>query len=442
MSPLPQFEASQAFALQLDQQDPLASFPQQFYNPLDLHGNPALYLCGNSLGPQPRTTQRYVLQVMDQWRSLGVRGHFNGEQPWTTYVHQLIPLIAPLLGAQEAEVVPMGTLTENIHLLLAAFYRPRGQRNKILALGGGFPSDRYALESMLAVKGFAPQEHILYAAPEPGEFLYPPELFSNLLQSYGQQVALVFLPAVHFATGQVFNLEQITQAAHTQGCLVGFDLAHAAGNIPLQLRDWGVDFAAWCGYKYLCSGPGNGGGIYVHARHSQQPDLLHLAGWWGNSLNTRFEMRTNFEPVLTAERFQVSNPALLPLAGLLAALELYHAAGMERIWEKSRKLTAYLEYLLGTNAGADQPGNAQQYFRILTPAHPDQRGNQISIQVKGDVLKIAAALLEAGVVIDERPPNIIRVAPMPIFNRYLEVWQFARIFKRVLLDINERPIGN
>lgn len=414
----------ESYAIFLDEQDPLSNFRDRFFIPLDPHGRPSIYLCGNSLGPQSHQAAEEINQVVDQWRRLAVRGHFTGKHPWTSYINDIIPLMAVVLGALPAEVVPMGSLTENIHLLLAAFFQPDGERNKILAIGGGFPSDRYAINSMLKLRGMDPDTHVISVSPTQDEYLIPPETFEKVIQQHGSEIALVFLPAVQFASGQAFNLSLITSLAHNHGALVGFDLAHAAGNIPLNLHDWDVDFAAWCGYKYLSSGPGNGGGIYIHERFVANPNFDHLAGWWGNDLRTRFEMRENFEPLLTAERFQLSNPAIISLAPFKASLQMYIEAGLETIWEKSRKLSKYLEFLL------DQ--KQAETFQIITPRDPIQRGNQISLAIHGDAVEVADALIDHRVIIDERPPNIIRVAPHPLYNTFHEVWQFVEIFSTIM----------
>ena len=432
MPQLAGFQSDEHFARELDRQDPLAGQREAFFIPEDLNGNSAIYLCGNSLGPQPKAAAAAVEQVMDQWRRLAVRGHFSGERPWIQYHRSLQPLFAAIIGADPDEVIPMGTLTGNIHLLLSTFYHPQGRRRKILAIGGGFPSDRYALETMLALRqmdlhpggGFTPDEFIVQIFPDPGEVLFSMETIHELIEALGEELALVYLPAVPYTTGQVLDLQAITAWAHEQGALAGFDLAHAAGNVPLRLHEWGVDFAAWCGYKYLSGGPGHGGGLYVHQRHVQNPRLVHPAGWWGNDPQTRFEMRPSFEPILTAERFQLSNPAVLALAPMLASLTLYVDAGLDRIWEKSRKQSAYLLDLLDNHNTGD--------FKIITPRDPALRGNQISIQINGDAVVFAEQLLERGVVIDERPPHILRVAPMPLFNTYLDIWQFVQIFADVL----------
>lgn len=420
------FEDTLQFARQLDEQDPLAEFRAEFTTPLDPQGQPAIYLCANSLGPQPKQALAAVEQVLEQWRTLAVRGHFEGPRPWIPYPEAILPLMAEVLGAGADEVIPMGSLSENIYLLLSAFYQPQGQRRKILALGGGFPSDRYILHSFLQLQGEDPSQSLILLGPPSGSRLIPDERILQAIDQHGPELALVFFPAVHFATGQAFDLPAITRRAHDYQARVGFDLAHAAGNIPLKLHDWQVDFAAWCGYKYLSSGPGNGGGIYLHRQHASNPDFLHPAGWWGNDPGLRFEMRETFEPHLTARRLQLSNPSVLSLAPLLASLQVFYRAGMERIFTKSRQQTAYLEYLLEnhTNGG----------FEIVTPRSPHARGNQLSLAIQADAEQVAGRLLEHGVVIDERPPDIIRVAAFPLYNTFEELWRFTQIFSQVLAD--------
>ncbi len=333
-------------------------------------------------------------------------------------------LLAEIVGGDPEEVAVMGTLTGNIHLLLTAFYRPQGKKNKILAIAGGFPSDRYALHSMAALRGVSPDELLITVGPRAGDALVRTEDIEAALARRGDEIALVYLPGMHFATGQLLDMAAITRAAHAQGCPAGFDLAHAAGNVPLRLHEWDVDFAAWCGYKYLSAGPGHGAAIFVNERHAKDREFPHLAGWWGNLPATRFEMRDRFEPILSAERFQLSTPQTLALTPMIAALELFHEANLEKIWTKSRQLTGYLEYLL--DALPDRP------FEILTPRDPAWRGNQLTLLLNQDAKAVAEGLLDQGVVIDERPPNLIRVAPTPLYNQYHEVWRFVRILNQVV----------
>ncbi len=421
---LPSFQPSLTGPQALDREDPLRRFRSAFRIPQGPNGGPSIYLCGNSLGLLPAETPAEIETILDQWARHGVRGWFTGERPWMEITAEINALVATIVGGHPDEVVTQGTLTANIHLMLAAFYQPVGVRDKILAISGGFPSDRYALHTMLRLRGLPPGETLLTLNPRPGEHLLRVEDLEDLLARRGTEIALVYLPGLHFATGQNFDLERITRAAHARGCLAGFDLAHAVGNVPLALHDWDVDFAVWCGYKYLSAGPGQGAGLFAHRRHIQNRDLSHLGGWWGNDPTTRFEMREQFEPRLTADRFQVSTPVLLSLVPLRASLRLYQEAGLEAIWQKSRRLTAYLEHLL------DELPN--QNFKIITPREPAQRGNQLSLLLEKDAQEVAEALWARGVVIDERPPNLIRVAPTPLYNTYSEVWQFVQHFQDVL----------
>jgi kynureninase len=419
----PGFQPDEAFALQLDATDPLSHFRTWYHLPLDLNGNPAVYLVGNSLGPLPKTARAFVNQMIDQWQELGVRGHFTGNPAWIDYARQLSPLMAGILGAEPSEITFTGTLTANIHTLLETFYRPTGARIKIMAMRNDFPSDRYAIHSFLALHGLDHRKILLEITPRPGEHLMRDEDIIALLDKQGQEIALVTLPAVHFLTGQAFDMAGISHYARKNGAKVGFDLAHAAGNIPLQLHDWDVDFAAWCGYKYLSGGPGNGAGIYIHTRHATNPHLLHPAGWWGNDPNTRFEMRHAFEPILTANRLQVSNLPVLTLAPMLASLHIYHEAGLKNIWSKSGALTSYLYQLLDSIP--------DRRFEILTPREPRQRGCQLSLLLGQDAATTADELLGHGIYIDERPPNIIRVAPHPLYNSYHDVWIFSQVLSRL-----------
>jgi kynureninase len=418
------FDPKEDFAIMLDQQDPLSAYRENFFIPKNTTGDELIYLCSNSLGLQPHQTQTKIQQVLNQWKDLAVQGHFSGEYPWISYYRQILPMLSRVLGTKETEVIPMGTLTANIFQLLASFYQPKAERKKILSIGGEFPSDRYALVSFLQTRGIDPSEIMLQVHPRANEYLIPEETFLNLLAEQGNEICLIFLPAVHFATGQAFDIKRLTELAHQQGCLIGFDLAHAAGNIPLNLHDWDVDFAAWCGYKYLCGGPGHGAGIYAHERHCTNPNLTHPAGWWGNDPTLRFEMHEYFQPILTAERFQVSNPAILSLSTLITPLTLYIDAGLENIWAKSQIASAYLRFLLQLSANGK--------YEILTPDAPHQHGNQISISVNNDPVQIANRLLEHGIVIDERPPNIIRIAAHPLYNNFWEIWKFTQIFQNIV----------
>jgi kynureninase len=420
---------TEAGAQALDREDPLGEFRGSFHLPLAPDSETAIYLCGNSLGPLVKQSRADVLRMLDEWEQLGVRGHFDGNNPWMGYPDRIHRLLAEIVGAKTEEVAVMGTLTNNIHLMLSAFYRPQGEKNKILAIAGGFPSDRYALHSMAALRGESPEDLLITVGPRAGEYLVRTADIEATLAQRGREIALVYLPGMHFATGQLLDMAAITQAAHAQGCPAGFDLAHAAGNVPLQLHGWDVDFAVWCGYKYLSAGPGHGAAIFVNERHARDPELPHLAGWWGNLAATRFEMRERFEPILSAARFQLSTPQTLALTPIIAALELFHKAGLEKIWAKSRQLTGYLEFLL--DALPEQP------FEIITPREPVWRGNQLTILLEKDAKAVAEALLEKRVIIDERPPNLIRVAPTPLYNQYHEVWQFVEIFKLVVSGKNK-----
>lgn len=418
-----EFTTNKELALELDRNDPLAKFRDEFDLPLDQHGKPSTYLCGNSLGPMPKKAEREIKLVLDQWKTLGVQGHFEGDRPWIAYHDNLVLPMAAILGAREDEVTFMGTLTGNIHLMLASFYKPQAFRQKILTIGGDFPSDRYALQSMLALRGLSAEEIILTIEPTSGEHLIQRTEIERLIGRHANELALVYLPALQFTTGQALDLQMITNLAHNHGISVGFDLAHAAGNIPLELHHWNVDFAVWCGYKYLCSGPGNGAGIFVHQKYVSNPDFAHLAGWWGNDPDTRFEMRQAFEPLLTAQRFQLSNPSILSLAPVAAALDLFISAGLEQIWRKSRLMTAYLEFLVNAFVG--------NRVEIITPTEPNQRGCQISIAVPGNAKQLTHLLDQRGCIVDERPPNLIRIAPHPLYNRYHEVWQFVQILNEI-----------
>ena len=417
------FEPDQAFAYRLDAGDPLHSFRDQFLLPRRPDWAPLIYLCGHSLGLQPAAARSLVEQELDDWAQLGVEGHFRGRTPWYGYHETLRDSGARLVGAQPHEVVFMNSLTVNLHLLLATFYIPAGRRRCLLIDEPAFPSDLYALQSQLRHHGQA-ADALLTARPRAGEQVIRMEDVEELLERRGQEISVVWWNGVNFLTGQFFDLAQLTAAAHRQGCLVGLDLAHAAGNVPLRLHDWNVDFAVWCSYKYLNGGPGAIGGAFVHERHGRNLSLPRLAGWWGNDPATRFRMQLqpDFVPKEGADGWQVSNPPILAMAPLRASLALFDAAGMPALREKSERLTAYLLYLLGQIPSGR--------FEAATPREPGQRGNQLSLLVHERPRDLLKALETEGIAGDFREPNIIRVAPTPLYNSFLDVWTFADVLSR------------
>ena len=381
-----------------------------------------MYFVGNSLGLMPRATRKLVEQELDDWARLAVDGHFEAATPWYSYHETLREPAARLVGAQPNEVVCMNSLTVNLHFLMASFYRPTKARRKILMEDPAFPSDTYAVKSQIAHHGLEPDDSLLLARPRAGEYTVRSEDLEGLLQKHGEEIALVLLGGVNFFTGQFFDLASITAVAQEHGCVVGIDLAHAAGNVPLRLHDWKVDFAAWCSYKYLNSGPGAVAGAFVHERHATNRELPRLAGWWGNDPATRFRMHLEpeFMPVLSADSWQVSIPPILAMAPLRASLAIFdEAGGMTRLREKSERLTGYLQFLL------DQAGS--NLFTVITPRQPNERGCQLSILVQEHPKELFRKLEAAGVKGDFREPNVIRVAPTPLYNSFHEVWRFAKI---------------
>ncbi len=416
------------FAKQLDAQDPLAKFREMFYIPKTPAGNDEIYLCGNSLGCQPKLTQEYLQEELDKWAQTGVRGHFEGRFPWMPYHEFLLEGSAALVGGHKDEVVTMNSLTANLHFMMVSFYQPTAERFKIVIEDHAFPSDHYAVESQIRHHGFDPAEAMILVKPREGEELIRHEDLYEILEKEGDSIALVMFPGVQYYTGQVFDMQTITAKAHAKGIMVGFDLAHAAGNIPMQLHDWDVDFAAWCSYKYINSGPGSVAGCFVHRRHAQNTELNRFAGWWGHDKQSRFKMENNFHAMPTAEGWQLSNPPILSLAAINASLDVFKQAGyMQPLREKSLKLTGYLEWLLQQELG--------DKLHIITPTNPDERGCQLSLTVAldgKDGKQVFDAIEKQGVTADWRYPNVIRVAPVPLYNSFQDVYRFVQLLKAEL----------
>jgi len=416
------FSSDEDFALQQDREDPLRAFRDRFHVPTGSDGQPLIYFVGNSLGLMPKTTRKIVEQELDDWARLGVDGHFDAATPWYSYHETLREPAARLVGALPNEVVCMNSLTVNLHLLMASFYRPTKKRHKILMEDPAFPSDTYAIKSQIIHHGFMPNDSLLLAGPKAGEETIRVEDIEDLLAKEGDQIALVLFAGVNFFTGQLFDIAKITGLAQARGCLVGIDLAHAAGNVPLALHDWNVDFAVWCSYKYLNSGPGAVAGAFVHQRHATNPDLPRLAGWWGNDPATRFRMHLNpdFLPVPSADSWQLSNPPILAMAPLRTSFAIFdEAGGMAPLRAKSLRLTGYLQFLLGQAPS--------QLYTVITPAAPNEHGAQLSMVVHEHPRELFQKLEAAGVKTDFREPNVIRVAPTPLYNTFHEVWRFAKI---------------
>jgi kynureninase len=414
------FETGRDFAVAMAARDPLADYRNRFHIPKAPDGADSVYLCGHSLGLQPKTVRSYVERELEDWARLGVEGHFHAQNPWMPYHELLTSSTARLVGGLLEEVVVMNSLTVNLHLMLVSFYRPTAARNKILIEANAFPSDQYAAQSQTRYHGYDPASSLLEIAPRPGEKSIRTEDIEQLLDEQGERIALVMLGGVNYYSGQVFDCARIAAAGQSRGCVVGFDMAHAAGNIPLRLHDWNVDFAVWCSYKYLNGGPGCIAGCFVHERHARNADLPRFAGWWGNDKAARFRMESQFQAATGAEGWQLSNPSILSMAALRASMDIFEEVGIERVRAKSAELTGYLEFLL-----TEQPsGN----FSIITPRDPAQRGAQLSLQIESKGRALCERLARQGIICDWREPDILRVAPVPLYNSFLEVHTFAKQF--------------
>jgi kynureninase len=421
------FSVERAFAEHQDAADPLAQTRSAFHIPVRADGTEQVYFCGHSLGLQPKAVAGVIQEELDSWARRAVDGHFESARPWYTYHERLAPAFARLVGAQPLEVVAMNTLTVNLHLLLATFYRPTRERYKILIEKHAFSSDRYAVASQIRLRGFEPATALLEIGPRQGEEAVRTEDVLALIEREGAQIATVMLPGVQFLNGQRFDLQAIAREARCSGCQVGFDLAHAIGNVPLQLHDADADFAVWCSYKYLNGGPGAIGGCFVHERHAHAFDLPRLAGWWGHDQDSRFQMPHDLRPLPGAAGWQISNLPILAAAPLLASLPLFDSVGMTALRSKSTLLTGYLESLLRARLAQD--------LTILTPSDPQARGCQLSLRLRrtpSQARDVFRALAAAGFTGDWREPDVIRVAPVPLYNRFVEVWEFVAALERFL----------
>jgi len=418
------YENSSTFAQHADLEDPLAHFRQKFHLPIDQEGNPLIYMCGNSLGCQPKSVASYIEQELEDWANLGVEGHVDAQHPWMPYHEFLSKAMADIVGALPEEVVVMNTLTTNLHLMMVSFYRPSATRFKIIIESDAFPSDRYAVESQIKYHGFDPKDALILWQPRAGEELCRYEDLEALVAEHGDSIALLLIGNTNYYSGQCYPIDKITALGQNNGSIVGFDLAHGVGNIMPDLHKNNVDFAVWCSYKYLNSGPGSLGGCFVHQRHIKNKDLPRFTGWWGHNKSTRFNMRHDFDPIPTAEGWQLSNPPILSMAAVRASLDIFAEAGMTAIKAKSRKLTGFLEYLI------DDLKNDR--ISVITPRDPDQRGCQLSIQVKGADRSIHDKLTKTGVISDWREPDVIRVAPAPLYNSFEDVYGLVDNLKKVL----------
>jgi kynureninase len=408
----------------MDAGDPLASYRERFHLPRTKTGERCIYFGGHSLGLQPKTVGAYVEQDLAAWAQLGVEGHFRATHPWVSYHRLLTGQTASLVGARPDEVVVMNSLTVNLHLMMVSFYRPTPQRHKIIIEGGAFPSDQYAVKSQIRFHGFDPASSLLELSPRSGESHLRDEDIESLIETEGDSIALILLGGVNYVTGQAFDLAGITKAGRRKGCVVGFDLAHAAGNLVLHLHDWAPDFAVWCSYKYLNGGPGCVAGCFVHERHSRAWELPRFAGWWGHDNNIRFQMGPDFQPMPGAEGWQLSNPPILELAALRASMDIFSEAGMERLRAKSELLTGYLEFLLDRHPSPR--------VSVITPREPHRRGAQLSLRIPNNGRLLCDALGGAGIIGDWREPDTFRIAPVPLYNSFQDVYQFVRRFSAAL----------
>ena len=416
-----QFENNLEFARQLDNKDPLKSFRDKFHFP-NFHEKKILYFTGNSLGLQPKKAAEYIQEELADWAKFGVEGHFHAKRPWYSYHENLCEMTAKIVGAKPVEVVVTHSLTTNLHLLLVSFYRPQGKRTKIICEAKAFPSDQYVLESQVNFHGLT-QENIVEVFPRDGEELIHLEDILAKIQELGDELALVMFGGVNYYTGQLFDLQKITAAAHAVGAIAGFDLAHATGNVNLQLHDWNVDFATWCGYKYLNSSPGGVSGIFVHERHANDSSLPRFAGWWGHDKEARFQMEKGFQPLAGAEGWQLSNAPVLGMAAHLAALEIFEEAGMDKIGEKRDLITSYLEFVIDN---ISENYKEKCSFELITPRDKKQRGSQLSIKVMGQGIELFKRICALGVLADWREPNVIRLAPVPLYTSYEDCFHFGQ----------------
>ncbi len=417
------------YARFLDEQDPLRSFRDKFYIPL-VNDKEAIYFTGNSLGLQPKKAQDYVLNEMEDWANYGVEGHHHARNPWISY-HEMFPaLLSKIVGAKEEELVVMNQLTVNLHLLMTSFYRPTKERFRMICEAKAFPSDQYAIASQVKLHGYEPDDAIIEISPRDGEFDIRTEDILSVIHQYKDSVALVLFGGVNYYSGQVFNMPAITKAAHAAGAYCGFDLAHAAGNINLQLHEWDVDFACWCSYKYMNSGPGGVSGVFINERHHTSKDLPRLAGWWGHDKESRFKMDKKFVPIPTAEGWQLSNSNIISMAVHKAALDIFEEAGMEKLIKKSKALTSYLFFILDEI----NKSSAETLIDIITPRNENEHGCQVSMLMVKDGKKIFEELKKQSVIADWREPNVIRIAPVPLYNSFEDIFKFGEILRKFLVS--------
>lgn len=419
------FEKSINFAEELDRQDPLKAFRDQFLYP-EINGKKTIYFCGNSLGLQPKKTIDHLQTELEDWKNLAVEGHFRGTNPWFEYHKFLKKGLVELTGAKDGlEVTPMGSLTSNLHLMMVSFFRPTNQRYKIIMESGAFPSDQYAVETQCRFHGLDPADAVIELAPKPGAYILETADVINCIEENRERLALVLMSGIQYFSGQLFDIETITRAGHQAGAMIGWDLAHAIGNVPLFLHDQQVDFAVWCSYKYLNSGPGGTAGIFVHENHGRNGSLPRFGGWWGHAEEERFQMKKGFKPMTGSDGWQLSNANILSMAAQKASLDIFLAAGIDNIRKKSLLLTGYLNYLL------QEAAMGSGIFQVITPK--ENRGCQLSLWFHDKGKRIFQELLDQSIIVDWREPNCIRVSPVPLYNSFQEVFEFSQVLKKLLV---------
>ena len=422
------FQNTKAFAQELDKQDPLHHYKNEFIFPQH-NGKKVVYFTGNSLGLQPKRTKKYVDEVMNDWANLAVEGHFYADKPWWDYHERFANPLSKIVGAKPSEVTVMNTLTVNLHLLMVSFYRPTKTRYKIICEEKAFPSDQYMFQSQVHFHGYKTEDAIVEIKRREGEHNIRLEDVLAKINEVGDELALVLIGGVNYYTGQVFDIKTITAAGHKVGAKVGWDLAHAAGNIKLELHDWNVDFACWCSYKYMNSGPGNASGCFIHEKHHNDNDLPRFAGWWGHNKERRFKMEPNFEPVHGADGWQISNLPILSLAPYLASVEMFDEIGMDALIQKRNQITAYLEFILH-----EIDKEVESTFEIITPQNQEERASQLSVFLHGEGRSLFDYLMSNGVITDWREPNVIRLAPVPLNCSYEDMFDFGQILKQGILQ--------
>ena len=422
------FENTLEFAKKLDSQDQLHKYQDQFIFP-QVNGKKVIYFTGNSLGLQPKRSKEYVDEVMNDWANLAVEGHFYSEKPWWDYHERFANPLSKIVGALPTEVTVMNTLTVNLHLLMVSFYRPTKTKYKIICEEKAFPSDQYMFQSQVHFHGYKPEDAIVEIKRRNGEHNIRLEDVAAKIEEVGEELALVLIGGVNYYTGQVFDMKTITAAGHKAGAYVGWDLAHAAGNIKLELHDWNVDFAAWCSYKYMNSGPGNASGCFIHEKHHNNIDLPRFAGWWGHNKERRFKMEPSFDPIRGADGWQISNLPVLSLAPYLAAVEMFDEIGMDVLIKKRDNITSYLEFILH-----EIDKEVVSSFEIITPSNPAERASQLSVLLHGEGSSLFDYLMKKGVITDWREPNVIRLAPVPLYTSYEDMYDFGQILKAGILN--------